>query len=247
MEVAERYVDGEATKAEFTGMRSVAASARNWTQETPEFYPAWLAHVVTAEETSSIIAVVNRRTELSHLVPATDQVDLFRDIIGNPWRGVTLPTVAPRKQLFKCPHCRNFGHYCSFCCGTKQIEAVCGECFDKGVIWIGMDNLKWIPCAKCPKPVCPWLTPTVVSLATAAYQERATRLSYEPPPDLHPEEEWYHPHKVYTGRLDNSRLAVLADALSDGGCKDEVILSHLRSDGVHVRGCWALDLLLSKE
>ena len=48
------------------------------------------------------------------------------------------------------------------------------------------------------------------------------------------------------GHLDAERLAVLADALEDGGAED-VLLEHLRSPGVHVRGCFALDLLLSKE
>jgi hypothetical protein len=43
------------------------------------------------------------------------------------------------------------------------------------------------------------------------------------------------------------QLPILADALEDAGCSDEELLSHLRSAGPHVRGCWALDLLLDKE
>jgi hypothetical protein len=31
------------------------------------------------------------------------------------------------------------------------------------------------------------------------------------------------------------------------GCTDADILSHLRSPGPHVRGCWAVDLVLGKE
>jgi len=38
----------------------------------------------------------------------------------------------------------------------------------------------------------------------------------------------------------------LADALEDAGCTDAELLGHLRGPGVHVRGCWALDLLLAK-
>jgi hypothetical protein len=49
------------------------------------------------------------------------------------------------------------------------------------------------------------------------------------------------------GQLDAARLAVLADALEDVGCTDQEILGHLRGPGLHVRGCWALDLLLLKE
>jgi hypothetical protein len=40
---------------------------------------------------------------------------------------------------------------------------------------------------------------------------------------------------------------VLADALEDAGCSDAGLLGHLRSPGPHVRGCWALDLVLGKE
>jgi hypothetical protein len=43
------------------------------------------------------------------------------------------------------------------------------------------------------------------------------------------------------------RLPVLADALEDAGCSDAQLLGHLRGSGPHVRGCWALDLILAKE
>jgi hypothetical protein len=39
-------------------------------------------------------------------------------------------------------------------------------------------------------------------------------------------------------------LPVLADALEDAGCTDAELLGHLRGPGPHVRGCWAVDLLL---
>ena len=42
------------------------------------------------------------------------------------------------------------------------------------------------------------------------------------------------------------RLPVLADALQDAGCDNADILTHCRSGGEHVRGCWVLDLLLGK-
>jgi hypothetical protein len=41
-------------------------------------------------------------------------------------------------------------------------------------------------------------------------------------------------------------LPVLADALEEAGCTDQAILSHLRGPGPHVRGCWALDLVLGR-
>jgi hypothetical protein len=42
------------------------------------------------------------------------------------------------------------------------------------------------------------------------------------------------------------RLPILADALEDAGCGAADLLTHLRGDGPHVRGCWALDLVLGK-
>jgi hypothetical protein len=41
-------------------------------------------------------------------------------------------------------------------------------------------------------------------------------------------------------------LPVLADALEEAGCDEQTILSHCRSEGPHVRGCWVLDLLLDR-
>jgi hypothetical protein len=70
-----------------------------------------------------------------------------------------------------------------------------------------------------------WLTTTVTDLATVAYNERF----------------------LQSGELDTARLAVLADALEEASCSNPDILGHLRSHGPHVRGCWAVDLLLGKE
>jgi hypothetical protein len=69
-----------------------------------------------------------------------------------------------------------------------------------------------------------WRIPTVSSLAAVFYEDRA----------------------LASGELDKAGLAVLADALEEAGCADEAILTHLRSPGPHVRGCWAIDLVLGK-
>jgi hypothetical protein len=77
-----------------------------------------------------------------------------------------------------------------------------------------------------PVTVSPaWQTPQVVALAQAAYDQR----------------------ELPAGTLDTTRLAVLADALEEAGCEQADILNHCREPGVHVRGCWAVDLLLGKE
>jgi hypothetical protein len=44
------------------------------------------------------------------------------------------------------------------------------------------------------------------------------------------------------------RMPILADALQDAGCDSDDLLNHLRdTSATHVRGCWALDLVLGKE
>jgi hypothetical protein len=43
------------------------------------------------------------------------------------------------------------------------------------------------------------------------------------------------------------RLPILADALEDAGCTNAEMLNHCRQPGEHVRGCWAVDLVLGKK
>jgi hypothetical protein len=69
-----------------------------------------------------------------------------------------------------------------------------------------------------------WQAPQVVALAQAAYDNRDR----------------------FAGTLDPARLAALADGLDEAGCADADVLNHLRGPGPHVRGCWAVDLLLGK-
>ncbi len=62
-----------------------------------------------------------------------------------------------------------------------------------------------------------WLTPNVLALARAAYEERRSDV-----------------------------LPILADALEEAGCTGQVILDHLRRQGGHVRSCGALALVLAR-
>jgi hypothetical protein len=63
-----------------------------------------------------------------------------------------------------------------------------------------------------------WLTSTAVSIASGIYADRAF-----------------------------DRLPILADALQDAGCEENTVLDHCRGEGLHARGCWAVDLLLGKQ
>jgi hypothetical protein len=51
--------------------------------------------------------------------------------------------------------------------------------------------------------------------------------------------------QMYESR-DFSPMPILADALQDAGCDRADVLGHCRSPGPHVRGCWVVDLVLSK-
>jgi hypothetical protein len=42
-------------------------------------------------------------------------------------------------------------------------------------------------------------------------------------------------------------MPILADALQDAGCDNADVLDHCRGPGPHVRGCWAVDLVLGNE
>ncbi len=50
---------------------------------------------------------------------------------------------------------------------------------------------------------------------------------------------------MYEGR-DFSRMPELGGLLESAGCRDQQIVEHCRKEGVHVRGCWVVDLLLGK-
>jgi hypothetical protein len=63
-----------------------------------------------------------------------------------------------------------------------------------------------------------WLTDPVLSISRRAYDDR-----------------------------DFTALPILADALEEAGCTSRDILDHLRGPGPHVRGCWAVDLILGKQ
>jgi hypothetical protein len=70
-----------------------------------------------------------------------------------------------------------------------------------------------------PKP-----STIIASLAQAAYEDQDT----------------------ITGHLNPIRLNILADALEEANYPPE-FTTHLHSPNHHVRGCWALDLILGKK
>jgi hypothetical protein len=74
------------------------------------------------------------------------------------------------------------------------------------------------PVSPSPQSVLSWNDGIVAKIAQGIYAERAF-----------------------------DRMPILHDALLDAGCADEALLMHCRNPEGHVRGCWALDLILGKE
>lgn len=84
---------------------------------------------------------------------------------------------------------------------------------------VTLHRRKWKDFARLPgeEYVETWTNLTILSIAQTIYDERSF-----------------------------DRMPVLADSLEEVGCHEEELLRHLREDRGHVRGCWVLDLLLSK-
>jgi hypothetical protein len=169
VEVAERYVDGNATEPELASSRAVASAVPSAIVANRVAKAAWLSTVMGSGATWRMIGRVASAAawEASGEREDRPQADLLRCIFGNPFR----------------------------------------------------------PSPPLASAVLAWNDGTVRRIAEGVYEER----------------------KMPEGTLDTARLAILADALLDAGCDNEELIAHLRGEGPHVRGCWALDLILGKE
>src|SRR5262249_28615620 len=172
--------------------------------------------------------------------PGISPAFALREIGGNPFRSVALPE-GPSVQ---CPLCKGEKTQRVRPVGashTRKTHLVnCQSCRGKGIV----------------PGSCPWKTPTVLALARAAYDDRPGRKCERCGGrgatliDLHKHKrcpDCAGSGRIEDGSLDNDRLAVLSDGLEEAGADSEELLLHLRSPGPHVRGCWAVDLILGKD
>jgi hypothetical protein len=189
VEVAERYAEGLASREERDEAYGPARVAVEDTPVFPDAVHPWVSNNVagyhaafaavwllsesiaswqaSTEAAKAMRGAVRRHSEENAVGrERSQQADLLRDIVGNPFR----------------------------------------------------------PPPHLPPSVLAYQDGLVVRLATASYAERSL-------PD---------------GHLDPARLAVLADALEEAGLADASLLGHLRSAGPHVRGDWAVDVVLGR-
>jgi hypothetical protein len=184
---------------------------------------------------------------------------LLRDIVGNPWRPVL-------RDQYACPH---FAHHARMYFTQAGRGPLCPECPDGPPMtrpwdrWLTPTALRLAEmayserggrvCGECKGDGC--------------FQDERHR-----PGDFETCEICHGTGRVEDGTLDPVRLLVLADALEEAGCDSWWLLSHLRGEepcpaclagperkrcprchegnvplrGPHVRGCWAVDLILGE-
>jgi len=235
---AERYADGDRT----TKMRNLTCTVVS-------------VDAATAARSAAENAAVPVEREGQTTKPR--MAAILRDIVGNPFRPMTLP---PGDE---CRRCRGEGSVSAGAGGQvvgMEPRRRCGNCKGRGF----RSN--------------PWLTPTVLALAEAAYAERGRKCDkcsgsgWVRVHDGGTREDGYGWKKadcpdcggtgtINGGTLDNARLAVLSDALEEAGCDDAGLLMHLRGEewhqpsggglckrptGPHWRGCWAVDCVLGE-
>jgi hypothetical protein len=156
VEVAERYADGAAAEEEVTDAGRDAALARIHMHPVGEgpWAAAYLASTAICPLQDGewgfpgeLPDAVNVAVGMLGTGVAATWAAILRDVAGNPWRPVTLPD-----------------------------EALCRRCLS----WFAPAKKRHYQCPACDAPgpftrACRWLTPTVLSLAHAAYDERPGR------------------------------------------------------------------------
>jgi hypothetical protein len=172
---------------------------------------------------------------------------ILRDIVGNPFRQVTLPKYFEEGDWVEAipPYALDSG-------SGRHLGAVVVSTNPFVLVSDGGDML-WASTAKPEK---------VRRMGRARFQKQARerwqreKRRYPPlaespvgPPVWMTWRDGTVPKTAKTIYEDRAfdQLPVLADALEDAGCPEQEVIDHCRSEGPHVRGCWVVDLILGKE
>lgn len=141
--------------------------------------------------------------------------------------GRNLPTMAVRAAVGRTASlaAQESSLYAAVVHGHSQRELVAAEQNEQTGLLRDIFGNPFRPSSPLPPAVLAWNDGTVRRIAQGIYDER----------------------RMPEGTLDSGRLAILSDALLDAGCDNEELIAHCRSAGLHVRGSWAVDLILERK
>jgi nucleoid-associated protein YgaU len=128
---------------------------------------------------------------------------------------------------------------------SRAVEAAVRRRLDPGRV-AALARAAFVSTPYQPKNQCPLLRDLFGHLFHAASAVNPDWLTWNGDTARKLAESAYSERTRYEGTLDAARLGMLADALEDADCTLAELLAHLRGPGPHVRGCWALDLVLGR-
>jgi hypothetical protein len=252
VEIAARYADGAATEEELQAARSAAQAAQDeahraeWEAEADANFcvtPAYAAACCRLSAADAAHSAVCRDPRVADAEPGSREANHWRPSHDRAGRAVNhnVLAISGSKQG---DAAWRVAQSAAESAETGELQAQCqllrdlfGEYFgppgEEGA-WLPSSDAegehrpispaeRWclLPTRRAPTVRAEWLAwndGTVRRIAQGIYEE---------------------------GAFD--RLPILADALLDAGCDDEDLIAHCRQPGPHVRGCWAVDLILGKE
>jgi len=178
--------------------------------------------------------------------------DLLRDISGNPWRPVTTESLgissmdglAIATSIAQAAYDKRTGRACEKCGGRKTIKVPPSK---STFFQLVLEQDAWKDCSDCHgtgRIDDGTLDPAHLAVLADALEEAGCLP--QPPGRTRAEVVRLRKHEVMFGGCcerfaDRKGCDCLAEACDEG------LLAHLRSAGPHVRGCWAVDLILGKE
>ena len=226
VEVAERFADGEATRAELAIAGNGAGDAPHrrvgmfW---TPENTPTRLAAWASWSDADVAARTVTGPQWGQKAIPPTTQAALLRCVVGNPWRPVESPWVDVPVKGYRLPQCR-----VPWLLGDsgKNVLAVAHSIYEER---------RWQDC-----PILADALEDAGCSTEIPSEEREEVMPY-----VRRIQPW---HSAATGRIPDRHQVTAADGQAQSiGRVPNPLLAHLRGGGPHCRGCWAVDLVLGKE
>ncbi len=250
VEVAARYADGACTKEELeaaeraakdaedeTGLAAYKAEAAAEFCVTPVYAAACCRHSAAAAARESAC----RDPRQSDAEPGSYEAKRWAPINESTAAAVSRHVYANFKGL-QGDAAWGQARRAAESAGAEELEAQCqllrdlfgehlGPLDDKGE-WLPYKSNKRIPIlyaeqwCQLPTPRVLVLPPECLTLNDAAVVKFA--------------------RSIYDKEAFD-RLPLLADLLAEAGCADAAILAHCREPGLHVKGCWVVDLLIGRE